>query len=695
MHPASWPCYAIWQALTLCVGMADWQLVFGLFFFAAFVVICLSVVGVQLLAGSLGSGSGYSGGLCCSDLVDMPRSNFETFSNALISTLQVMLNDGWKGIFLFYWSQEATTAAFFVVLFLVCRGILFNSLRAMMLVNFALDEDLKIPKQMEGFWRARQKLEENGAVRKIIDLALTREVADEAQMEESAEELAGDLVEELRRDEDPEHRSLWIFRANGHIRIAAATVETSSIFLGVQMLIISVSLTWMATKDEPGVFNHMGQIDDYVELAVLGIFATEALLKTISSGLVFKCGPSAPYLTVTHNLCDFVFLVTLILTNFQSFRDYCHSYSIEDNHLRIATGLGPIVGLMQLTSVRREVNAFLSTLPAVATVGVPLIFVILGFSLAGVELFANVMSECHCPPSIASNATVGGEKVSGWQYCVDGMAMDCNTTDVDDPCIEQLVPTIEILHQEDCTMRTTSDNRRFQWENPILTGSFDDAVEAAKALIKASTSGGTELLYALMDAAAIKGEMPSINNSAVSATVFLFVYHVFVTVFLLNLFFAVMGTSFATKTGSDLVTLTGQRWQACLDTLERFKPIFFVEDLYRPQQTSHLYRSRLFLYRHLRSRWFRLWSVTAVVLNSMLLALQHYPASEAYEQLAPLVHRIFLGWFLLGKLVHRIFLGWFLLGICTAPVHLQYFYVVSLLIHVLCLLCTNVGRGCA
>ena len=82
--------------------MADWQLVFGLFFFAAFVVICLSVVGVQLLAGSLGSGSGYSGGLCCSDLVDMPRSNFETFSNALISTLQVMLNDGWKGIFLFY-----------------------------------------------------------------------------------------------------------------------------------------------------------------------------------------------------------------------------------------------------------------------------------------------------------------------------------------------------------------------------------------------------------------------------------------------------------------------------------------------------------------------------------------------------------------------------------------------------------------
>eukprot|EP01043_Picozoa_sp_COSAG02_P009541 COSAG02_NODE_325_length_24616_cov_17.214667_16_plen_2024_part_01 len=536
-------------------AFSNWQLVFGVFAAVAFLVICFSVIGMQLLAGS-GGCLPYTVPLpAC--VYSIPRSNFESFTNALTSTVQIVLNDGWKSTLMFYWGQNSFTPAVFVVSFFVCRGILFNLMRAMMLVNFALDEDLKIPKQMEKYWRARTKLEDSGTVRKPIEIALAREVAETAQMEETAEEIVEDLVQLLRRypGNSIGERSLWLFRPNGHIRVAAAAIETSPIFIGLQVLIISTSCVWMAVKDEQGFIEQLQyeqlqllapMIDQYVEYAVLGMFASEAIVKTISSGFLFKSGPSEPYLQVAHNVWDFVILVALVLIQLEGFRAYCRTKGIEENHLQIFAGLGPVVGLMQVGRVRREVNAFSKTLPEVATVGVPLLFIILGFSLAGIELFANLMKQCHCPPAASSNATLGSEIVTSWQYCQDGMAMNCNTTDMNDPCNKHPVLQREILSRADCVIRQTHerdsvDNRAFLWQNTLLAGSFDDSMEGAKALIKASTSSSTALLYALMDSATVKDAAPTINNSALSASAFLLVYHAIVTVFLLNLFFAVMG----------------------------------------------------------------------------------------------------------------------------------------------------------
>lgn len=630
-------------------AFSNWQIVLGVFACVAFLVALLSVIAMQLLAGSLGKRLEYSNSLCCSNVGGLPRSNFETFTNALMSNVQIMLNDGWKGTLMFYWERQGVKAALFVLLFLIGRGVLFNLLRAVMLVNFDLDEDLRLPKQMEKYWRIRQRLEDLGNIRNPIDIALARDSADAANTEESMEQTAEDLVELLRRH--PEHadaRSLWLFTTNGRTRLAAAAIETSSLFTTIQVLIISISMGWMAVKDEEqDIINRVksiGPIDKYVEYAVLGIFAAEAVVKTISSGFVLKSGPSDPYLRVQHNVADFVILVTLFLTQFEGFREYCMSKGVEENHLQIIGGLGPAVGLMQLRQIRQQVNAFMSTLPAVATVCLPLLFVILGFSLAGVELFANGMKQCHCPPSLFSNGTVGSETVTSWQYCHDGMAIDCNSTQstMNNPCNEQPDLTEEILFQSDCVNRVSTDGRKFLWQNQLLVGSFDDSMEASKALIKASTSSSTELLYALMDSATVKDQAPTANNSAVSASMFLLIYHATVTVFLLNLFFAVMGETFSGSNGSDILTLTGKRWKACIKTLRQFKPIFDDEDLYRPSRTSYLYRSRLGLFKLLCSQQFRTLSASAVVLNSVILASQHYPASEVFDTVTLLTHQAFV-----------------------------------------------------
>ena len=627
-------------------AFSNWQLVLGLFALVVVLIVCFSVVGMHLVGGKLGTGSEYDGGLCCSDIQDMPRSNLETFSNAVIVSVQVMLNDGWKNVLAFYWSQQKSAVLFFVVLFFVVRGILFNALRAMMLVNFALDEDKKIPKQMQRHFYKSQKKAEARVRRKLIDVVLDKDLDDDG-LDEEEEDAVDDLVEMLRRDDDPKHRSVLCFRANGKVRIAAAMIETSSLFIGLQVVIILISCGWLAVESEQtleGLRDSKEDIGLCIKYAVAFIFTAEALVKAVSSGLLFRSGPSIPYLQVTHNAWDFAFLLTLILSEMEIFRDYCSTKGIEENHLRVIGGLGPIVGLMQVSPIRREVNAFIATLPAIATVGVPLIFVVIGFSLAGVELFAGVMKKCHCPPAVESNATAGGDAVSGWEWCHSGTAISCNKSDPiqEYPCNEVLM---SMLHVE-ITNQTGCEKRGYNWDNPVLTGSFDDAVEAAKALTKASTSGGTDLLYAMMDAANVKGEMPSINNSAGSAAVFLAVYHSVVSVFLLNLFFAVMGTSFATKTGSDLITLTGQRWVACVKTSERFQPIFDQEDLYRPTQSSHLYRPRLAVHRKLRSNTFRTSSLLAVILNCVLLASEHYPAAPEYEAIVPMVHLGFLALFI-------------------------------------------------
>ena len=84
-------------------------------------------------------------------LVDYPRRNVETFSNAFFQSCQYMTGEAWSTTM--YWYMEHShfpqwaTGAFFVLMFVWLNAVLFSLFVAVLLVNFGVDEDEMMPKQ--------------------------------------------------------------------------------------------------------------------------------------------------------------------------------------------------------------------------------------------------------------------------------------------------------------------------------------------------------------------------------------------------------------------------------------------------------------------------------------------------------------------------------------------------------------------
>eukprot|EP01043_Picozoa_sp_COSAG02_P026014 COSAG02_NODE_1484_length_12382_cov_6.377758_2_plen_3395_part_00 len=659
--------YAVMQKI-----FKNWKAIIGVLLFVIFSMCMFSIVGMHLLGQGRGYGSPFEhSGLCCTDSAPDEdeegtlyfRSNFETFWDGMLSTIQIILGDDWMLIMLWYMNNSSMkeysgiTAIFFTAAFLWVFGVLFNLFVAVLLINFGVDEDDKMPKQKEVFWRGREHKER---VRKrrvsthseILALALKadaaqEEIAQPAKNKGNAHNVGEiDLVKALEADLDPNHKSLFLFKSSTSFRVGAARIETSPWFLRGMIGLIFTSMTLLALEDEDVLESGTWETrTKLVEYSVWLYFLAEMVLKSISSGFIFKSGPSTPYLGNQRNRNDFAFVVLAAMTAVPSITTYLRAeHGVQDRHLRLLRGMGPMVGLLQSREIRIVTGSFYSCLPGVATVMVPMIFVLLMFALLGFELYNGRLRRCMCP---LPGAETGGDEVFGLQWCSpDGEALECSASPVapytaDDPCYgygNQTVDYIEINNRTACVVRG------YKWGNDPVVGGFDDVFSAVATLFKGSTTGATDLLYVSMDAAYVKDGLPGRNQNP-NAAIFLTVFHAVFTMFLLNIFIGVMSSTFSIQTGKATETDGQKRWKQLVKDVTRFSPTYSAEERFRPEENARWYKWRLKAFEFASHYVFNFLCIAMVVGNTILLITEHYPASTSYIRYTDLLNLFFITWF--------------------------------------------------
>eukprot|EP01046_Picozoa_sp_COSAG06_P014619 COSAG06_NODE_910_length_11598_cov_583.165580_10_plen_1373_part_01 len=433
----------------------NWKAIIGILTFVVFSMAMFSIVGMHLL----GSGQGFAtafpdSGLCCTDDDGELyfRSNFETFWDAMLSVVQIILGDDWALIMLWYMNNagiEGYAAIFFTFAFLWVFGVLFNLFVAVLLINFGVDEDDKIPKQKENYHREQERLERDrkSAARKaggkqqhhehseFLAKALKADANQEELTTTKNKQTAAainrgdiDLVHALEVDLNPLHKSLFLFRSNSHFRLRAARIEVHPWFMNTFIGLVFISMVVLALENEkrtdcPALQEEYktcaedseeaceaekedwencllwGDFVWYMERSVLFMFAAEAALKTISSGFMFKCGPSTPYLGSQRGRNDFLYLVTATALYLDSVQEHMfEEYSLENRHVRLIRGLGPMAGLLQSPGIRTVMKSFYSCLAPLISVMFPMVFVLIMFALLGYELYAGLLLRCECPP---------------------------------------------------------------------------------------------------------------------------------------------------------------------------------------------------------------------------------------------------------------------------------------------------------
>ena len=224
---------------------------------------------------------------------------------------------------------------------------------------------------------------------------------------------------------------------------------------------------------------------------------------------------------------------------------------------------------------------------------------------------------------------------TGVDYSSTDLCFDFNATD--------LVP----IQNPDA--RAGCEARGYLWQNSPV-GSFDDVITAAITLFKASTSGPTDLLYVAMDAASTPGELPSRSNNA-SAAVFLTIFHTIFTMFLLNIFIGVMSSTFSIQTGKAVITEGEKRWSQCVKDVRGFRPTFSEEEQYRPDEDVVFYPHRLKVFHFATDIKFERMCIAMVLGNTVLLVLEHYPASHEFESRAAVINTVFIAWFTIEFLI--------------------------------------------
>eukprot|EP01043_Picozoa_sp_COSAG02_P021110 COSAG02_NODE_1062_length_14852_cov_93.088660_2_plen_3370_part_00 len=648
------------------------------------------------------------------ELDDYPRQHFETFYIGMLTQLMVMLGDDWSEVMMDYMVNGAIgdwTWLFMSFSWLALHGILYSMFVAVLLINFSVDEDEKMPLQ-RAQWHHDNKQSGGG------ESALLKQLKIESGAEK---EKAESLVSKLQNSWDPDkpHRSFYIFGLKNPIRILTAQIEqdprtTKSFLILVTATLVALTYegvlnaqyedclaaletvnttdnaeNWFGTSDEPDAEDPtISSIDSIPDLSafcfdwsssfrllenlVVGIFFTELVIKSITNGFLFRAGPTLPYLRGTQNFLNFLALCLLSWTYTDSF---LHNFG--DNKVRLVRSLAPMVALLQNESINDVVASFFKSLPGVATIIMPMIFIGLMFVVVGVEYFGGRLRYCACPDGSSNyqNSMQLDEPYKLTQMYppyIPGNATDCdNRPGPGEPvhgavqCDGTFAAPIEDMQGEPESgeigpqrgMKACLE-RGYAWINPPGFASFDDNADGAMMLFLLASSGYVEVMEMVMDITDDPNSI-SVSKESDGYAAYFVAFHLFFNFFLLNLFIGVMSSTFSVQTGKAIVTEGQKRYTQAVDICLRFDPVFTAEESMRPVLgESRFFDIRMYCFNIVSSRNFHWLSIGMVFANMVLLCTEHYPINPTYQSAAEVLNTLFLLWFTIEFLMKLIGFGW-------------------------------------
>lgn len=382
--------------------------------FSMFSIAMFAVIGMHLFGGSLG--------IPCSRLheLDLPEAacvtiddytdarpeNFETFWVGCLTVFELTVGESWSTSMYWYMKHAdqgfdyppGAVMTFFVIMYVWMNCILFSLYVAMLLQNFCIVEEEKVPLQKRVFDRLNRQAKRK--MRQLKQSMLIAAVATE-QLKSHSRADNGSIHDQLMHaiavgdlDNDAK-KSLYIFQLDSPFRLRCAKIQESKRFGQVILILILFSCLSLALEGPRDV--QSGFVAEYLDPVfavinglVLVAFIVEATLKVIVHGFYLESGPTRPYLRTKMNRMDFVIIVLCILT-------YIPNMPIAGpwaRALRLGRVITPVLNLTKKPEIKIVVLSFMRAIPDTAVVVLPLVLMSMIFSIIGVEWFGGALAGC-------------------------------------------------------------------------------------------------------------------------------------------------------------------------------------------------------------------------------------------------------------------------------------------------------------
>ncbi|XP_065581494.1 muscle calcium channel subunit alpha-1-like isoform X3 [Artemia franciscana] len=589
---------------------------------------------------------------------ELPRSNFDSFWQSLLTVFQILTGEDWNvvmydGIRAYggVASPGILACVYFIILFICGNYILLNVFLAIAVDNLADAESLSAVEKEEdkegspgseegsqmdlsdkmdkdeGIEEGDDEMSERESERKHFHLEdengdIDDEKDDEDEGTNEDEDEEGIAPQNQDQDNDqprmkprrlsdldnmpvkvkpiPKGSSFFIFGQKNRFRVFCHWISNHNYFGNIILVCILISSAMLAAEDPLNANSERNQILNLFDYFFTTVFSVEIALKVISYGLIFHKGA---FCRSAFNLLDLlVVCVSLISFFFSVVAAQLMQYQVSSvsgaisvvKILRVLRVLRPLRAINRAKGLKHVVQC---VIVAVKTIGnIMLVTCLLEFMFAviGVQLFKGKFFRCNDLSKITEQECQG-------HY---------------------------IRYVDDDPTKPVKENRIWM-RNDFH---FDDVSKAMLTLFTVATfEGWPDLLYRCIDSHT--EDQGPVHNYRPFVAVFFFVYIIIIAFFMVNIFVGFVIVTFQNEGEQEYKNVDLDKNQRnCIEFALKAKPM-------RRYIPKHRFQYKMWWL--VTSSYFEYIILIMILINTISLAMKFYGQPEAYTRALDVLNMIF------------------------------------------------------
>ncbi|XP_019348147.2 voltage-dependent L-type calcium channel subunit alpha-1S [Alligator mississippiensis] len=588
-------------------------------------IVIFSLLGMQLFGGKY-------------DFEDMEvrRSTFDNFPQALISVFQVLTGEDWNSIMyngiMAYGGPSfpgMLVCIYFIILFVCGNYILLNVFLAIAVDNLAEAESLTSAQKAKAEERKRRKMsrgypgkseeEKQLLAKKLEQKAKGEGIPTTAKLkvdefESNVNEIkdpypSADFPGDDEEDEPeiplsprprplaelqlkekavpmPEASAFFIFSPTNKIRILCHRIVNATWFTNFILLFILLSSISLAAEDPIRAESFRNQILGYFDIGFTSVFTVEIVLKMTAYGAFLHKGS---FCRNSFNILDLlVVAVSLISMGIQS-----STISVV-KILRVLRVLRPLRAINRAKGLKHVVQCVFVAIKTIGNIVIVTTLLQFMFACIGVQLFKGKFNSCTDPSKITEKECRGS-----FITYVDG-----------DPTQIQL--------------------EQREWQHNDFH--FDNVLSAMMSLFTVSTfEGWPQLLYKAIDTHT--EDMGPIYNYRVEMAIFFIIYIILIAFFMMNIFVGFVIVTFQEQGESEYKNCELDKNQRqCVQYALKARPLrrYIPKNPYQYQ-----------IWYVVTSSYFEYLMFFLILLNTICLGMQHYNQSDEMNHASDILNVTF------------------------------------------------------
>ncbi|KHJ42280.1 voltage gated calcium channel IQ domain protein [Trichuris suis] len=554
----------------------------------------------------------------------MPRSNFDTFAQSLLTVFQILTGEDWNSVMYIgidsfggATSPGIVVCLYFIVLFICGNYVLLNVFLAIAVDNLADTDsngDEGNAKSEENDVGGEEEEEEQENNDDEYLPLLGNAVLNNKQRcnggdqrgENASDKVAIIMPSPGKRRSTmsqadpasmllPKHNSLFIFSSKNRFRILSAKLIRHSYFKNLVLLCILVSSALLAAEDPLTKQSSLNEILGFFDIFFTTVFTIEILLKVktfcaiVVDGLLLHKG----------SFCRNAFNLLDLKLRTQSAEQHIQMFARKEaisvvKILRVLRVLRPLRAINRAKGLKRVVQCVIVAVKTIGNILLVTSMLQFMFAIIGVQLFKGTFFRCTDP-------------VRSTPESCRGYFIEFQEGDMTKPIVKQR-----------------------EWVNNDFN--FDNIKNALVSLFVVGTfEGWPQLLYVAIDSTA-EGRGP-IYNYRQTVAIFFISYIVVIAFFMQNIFVGFVIVTFQNE---------GEReYEHCeLDKNQR-KCIEFTLTAKPQRRYVPKTRLRYKIWLFVTSSYFEYGILVIIILNTVVLAMRHHQPNPVMEEVLDFLNFVF------------------------------------------------------